>query len=73
MIVIYEIVFFVGSLYLAALHFNENTSQLQATTAEGQSRFKTTLPKAKKGQNRVYEANTEPTFCMYNLSLFTIY
>ncbi|XP_056607720.1 uncharacterized protein LOC130425527 isoform X2 [Triplophysa dalaica] len=51
------------SLYLAALHFNENTSRLQATIAEGQSRFKRTLPKAKKGQNRVYEANTEPTFC----------
>ncbi|KAA0705258.1 hypothetical protein E1301_Tti019534 [Triplophysa tibetana] len=61
--VVFSFIGMLCRLYLAALHFNENTSRLQATTAEGQSRFKVTLPKAKKGENRVYEGSTEPTFC----------
>ena len=48
-------------LYLAALHFNENASRLQAVTVKGVPQHKVTFPKAKKGDHVVKKVKTNYT------------
>ena len=48
-------------LYLAALHFNENAGRLQAITAAGDSQYKITFPKWKKGDHVVNMVKTNYT------------
>ena len=49
--------------YLAVLHFNENSSRLQAVTIDGQPRYSIRFPKHKKGE---YSLRIEKTPSTYN-------
>ena len=49
-------------LYLAALHYNENSDRGQATTSSGDLMFRLTFPKARKGECRAKPVKTEATF-----------
>ncbi|XDV11893.1 hypothetical protein PO909_000688 [Leuciscus waleckii] len=46
-------------LYLAALHFNENSGRTQARTAAGELQFKIKFPKAKRGEHAVSMPKTK--------------
>ncbi|XP_077491990.1 uncharacterized protein LOC144102649 [Amblyomma americanum] len=54
---------------LAILHFNENASKGQATTAEGLSRWKIKHPKARKGTAVACPVKAEPTYDYVGLLL----
>lgn len=56
--------------YLTALHYNENAGCPQATSAVGEPLFKVTFP---KGEYRVGEVKTLPTFSMYFFLYFLLY
>ncbi|XP_040065807.1 uncharacterized protein LOC120839563 [Ixodes scapularis] len=47
---------------IAILHFNENSSRLQAVTNEGQEQWHIKSPKAQKGATTVYPRMTPVTF-----------
>ena len=47
---------------LAALHFNENSGQAQATTKQGQERYDVIFPKYKKGGYIVRKVTVDPTY-----------
>ncbi len=64
-VMVCHIVFLAFRLYLASLHYNENAGRPQATSAVGEPLFKMTFPKAKKGEYRVREVKTLPTFSMF--------
>ncbi|XP_063073829.1 uncharacterized protein LOC134464290, partial [Engraulis encrasicolus] len=49
-------------LYLAALHYNENTGRDQATASSGEPLYRMHYPKAMKGEARVKPIKTEATF-----------
>lgn len=49
-------------LYLVAMHFNENTDRLQATSASGKPVFKRKFPKFKKGESVIKPVKTVPTY-----------
>lgn len=44
------LLFFLPRLYLAALHFNENTDHPQATASAGELLFRLHFPKWNKGE-----------------------
>ncbi|XP_051727731.1 uncharacterized protein LOC127500556 isoform X3 [Ctenopharyngodon idella] len=48
-------------LYLAALHFNENSSHTQVRTAAGELQFQIKFPKAKRGEHVVSMVKTKYT------------
>jgi solute carrier family 8 (sodium/calcium exchanger) len=50
-------------LWLAALHFNENTQRDQAVTQDGKARYRLTVPKYKKGEFIVRKINVDCTYC----------
>ena len=54
-------------LTLSALHFNENSSRVQATTASGEERFEVLYPKYKKGSHIVRKILAAPTYSMLPL------
>ena len=59
----YIISFVICRIYIAALHFNENGSRQQATTREGEAKWKMSYPKAKKGKECVVKPQKiEATF-----------
>nr|XP_055050478.1 uncharacterized protein LOC129436396 [Misgurnus anguillicaudatus]XP_055050487.1 uncharacterized protein LOC129436396 [Misgurnus anguillicaudatus]XP_055050496.1 uncharacterized protein LOC129436396 [Misgurnus anguillicaudatus]XP_055050507.1 uncharacterized protein LOC129436396 [Misgurnus anguillicaudatus] len=60
-------------LYLAALHFNENTGRPQATTAAGEPVFQVNCPKYKKGLFSAKPVKAEPTFHYLNSLLDLIF
>ncbi|CAG2238342.1 unnamed protein product [Mytilus edulis] len=49
-------------LFLSVLHFNENTSRSQATTAEGRPQFSISYPKGRKGDAIAKEVKVKQTF-----------
>ena len=49
-------------LYLAALHFNENSDREQAVDKEGKPRFSVRFPKFKKGGYSVHKEMANPTY-----------
>ena len=49
-------------LWLAALHFNENTQRDQAVTQDGKARYRRTAPKYKKGEFIVRKINVDCTY-----------
>lgn len=49
-------------LYLAGLHFNENSDREQAVDQEGQPRFSVRFPKFKRGGHSVHMEKTNPTY-----------
>ncbi|XP_068723655.1 uncharacterized protein [Montipora capricornis] len=49
-------------LLLAALHYNENISQLQAVTKDGRPCYSIRFPKYKKGEYSVRKEKTSPTY-----------
>ncbi|XP_070550424.1 uncharacterized protein [Ptychodera flava] len=49
-------------LYLAALHYNENSDRLQAVCQDGQPQYSIRYPKFKKGGHSVREVKTKPTY-----------
>uniref|UniRef100_A0A1A7YS46 Zgc:123060 n=1 Tax=Iconisemion striatum TaxID=60296 RepID=A0A1A7YS46_9TELE len=55
-------------LYLAAMHFNENSSRIQARKTTGKRRYAIHFPKAKKGGHTVKPVESPPTQCyVHNL------
>ena len=57
-------------LMVAALHFNENTSRVQAATKEGNLQYKISFPKFKHGEYSVRKRTVDPTYGTYNNTLF---
>ncbi|XP_056000372.1 uncharacterized protein LOC125656629 isoform X1 [Ostrea edulis] len=57
-------------LIVAALHFNENTSRVQAATKEGNMQFKISFPKFKHGEYSVRKRTVDSTYG-YVTSLMT--
>ncbi|XP_063072440.1 uncharacterized protein LOC134463131 [Engraulis encrasicolus] len=49
-------------LYLASMHFNENSERGQARTSTGEAVYKIQYPKSKKGAGVVKPVKTVPTF-----------
>ncbi|KAM8733556.1 uncharacterized protein AB9X84_025253 [Acanthopagrus schlegelii] len=49
-------------LYLAALHYNENTDRPQATSTGGELLFRVSFPKSKHGECTAKPVKAEPTF-----------
>nr|XP_043885369.1 uncharacterized protein LOC122771762 [Solea senegalensis] len=49
-------------LYLAVMHFNENTDRAQATNSDGEPLFKLQFPKWKKGEFTAKPVKEQPTF-----------
>ncbi|XP_062600016.1 uncharacterized protein LOC134261608 isoform X2 [Saccostrea cucullata] len=49
-------------LLIAAMHFNENGQNLQATTKDGKPRYSITFPKQKKGDYTVKKIKTNNTY-----------
>ncbi|CAM4598848.1 unnamed protein product [Leuciscus chuanchicus] len=49
-------------LYLAAMHYNENSDRHQATTTAGQAVFKFVFPKSKKGECTAKPVKIDPTY-----------
>ena len=59
-------------LYLAALHYNENSTRLQAVTVDGRPRFTLRFPKSKKGDYSIRKEQSKATYgkCIYyNIAL----
>ena len=52
--------FVFNRVYIAALHFNENGKRRQATTGDGETRWRTSYPKAKKGEQCVVKPQRVP-------------
>ena len=51
-------------MHLAALHFNENSTNRHAMTKTGQLKYRVCYPKAKKGEEAVVKPQKEgPTYC----------
>lgn len=46
-------------LYLAALHFNENSQRKQATTKTGNAMYAVSYPKARKGEGVAKEVKSK--------------
>ena len=53
-------------LQLAALHYNENSTRPQATTMEGEARYKMYFPKFKHGEHVVRKVKEDASFGMTN-------
>ncbi len=49
-------------MYLAALHYNENSTRRTAVCADGTSQHRIHFPKSKKGEYTVRSVKTKPTF-----------
>ncbi|XP_078321751.1 uncharacterized protein LOC111111789 isoform X2 [Crassostrea virginica] len=49
-------------LWLAALHFNENTQRTQAVTKEGKARYRIVFPKYKRGEYTVRKISVDSTY-----------
>ncbi|XP_078028444.1 uncharacterized protein LOC117270027 [Epinephelus lanceolatus] len=49
-------------LYLAALHYNENTGRPQATSTSGELLYRVNFPKSKHGECTAKPVKAEPTF-----------
>ena len=49
-------------LWLAALHFNENTQRTQAVTKEGKARYIIVFPKYKRGEYTVRKIFVDSTY-----------
>lgn len=49
-------------LRLAALHFNENSNNLQARTKDGKARYSISFPKNKHGEHVVKKIATQSTY-----------
>ncbi|XP_056443945.1 uncharacterized protein LOC130380682 [Gadus chalcogrammus] len=64
--VVYPFLGMLCRLYLAALHYNENSDRGQATTSSGDLMFRLTFPKARKGECRAKPVKTEATFQYVN-------
>lgn len=63
--------FFLLRFMVAALHFNENTSRVQAATKEGNMQYKISFPKFKHGKYSVRKKMVDSTYGNYNApSLF---
>uniref|UniRef100_A0A9J8DC12 Uncharacterized protein n=1 Tax=Cyprinus carpio carpio TaxID=630221 RepID=A0A9J8DC12_CYPCA len=55
-------------LYLAGMHFNENSNRPKATTSSGKPMYRLLFPKAKKGLYTIKPVTSNPTYCyVYNL------
>ena len=47
---------------LAAMHYNENSTRTQATTAEGEEQYSIHFPKSREGKATVRVLKTAPTY-----------
>ena len=47
---------------LAAMHYNENSSRVQAVDQDGKKRFAVVFPKVKKGEPCVRPIKENPTY-----------
>lgn len=56
---------------VAALHFNENTSRVQAATKEGNMQYKISFPKFKHWEYSVRKKMVDSTYGNYNLPPFS--
>ena len=65
---IYEI--FIYSLWLAALHFNENNGRTLAVTKDGKARYRIVYPKSKKVGYTVKKIYVECTYGIQILFYF---
>ena len=57
------IIFHFFRIYLAALHYNENSENIQAATKEGEQRYRMAYPKKHHGEHVVIKPIKEkPTY-----------
>lgn len=49
-------------LYLAAMHFNENTGRPQATSSSGELLYRLNFPKSKRGEFSMKPVKVDPTY-----------
>lgn len=52
-------------LYLAGMHFNENSNRPKATTSSGKPMYRLLFPKAKKGLYTIKPVTSNPTYCKF--------
>ncbi|XP_056612376.1 uncharacterized protein LOC130428401 [Triplophysa dalaica] len=64
--VIYSHLGMLCRLYLAGMHFNENSSCPQAKTKTGQPLYRLLFPKAKKGEYSTRPLKSQATYCYVN-------
>lgn len=57
-------------LWLATLHFNENSQRTQAVTQDGKARYRVVFPKYEKGEYTVRKISVDST---YGKDSFNIY
>ncbi len=58
----WSVICFLPRLYLAGLHFNENSDREQAVDQEGQLRYSVRFPKFKRGGYSVHIEKPGPTY-----------
>lgn len=57
---------------LSALHFNENSRKVHATTKTNEKRYSINFPKQKKGEYTVREIKASSTYSKYHLQNFKL-
>ncbi|XP_065146034.1 uncharacterized protein [Paramisgurnus dabryanus] len=69
--VVYPYIGMLCRLYLACMHFNENSNRPQAKTKTGKPVYRLLFPKAKKGEYSTRPLKTQATYCyVYRLMDF---
>nr|XP_055038016.1 uncharacterized protein LOC129425947 isoform X2 [Misgurnus anguillicaudatus] len=61
--VVYPYIGMLCRLYLACMHFNENSNRPQAKTKTGKPVYRLLFPKAKKGEYSTRPLKTQATYC----------
>jgi solute carrier family 8 (sodium/calcium exchanger) len=61
-------IYYVFRLFLAALHFSENSTRTQAVTMDGTRQYRISYPKGRKGEGVVKEMKTSQTYGVFFLS-----
>lgn len=56
---------FIKLLFLAALHFNENSSRQQSMTKDGNKQYAVSYPKGRGGEGVAKEVKVDQTFSKF--------
>jgi hypothetical protein len=65
-------IYYVFRLFLAALHFSENSTRTQAVTLDGTRQYRISYPKGRKGEGVVKEMKTSQTYGEFFFITFDI-
>ena len=65
-------IYYVFRLFLAALHFSENSTRTQAVTMDGTRQYRISYPKGRKGEGVVKEMKTSQTYGEFFFNTFDI-